>query len=394
MARAGKWLMAQNSRLRQQLLVPTSVLLSALAALGWPREAASHNPVTTTVTFNQDIAPLLERKCLQCHVDNGLAMPLTSWDQARPWAVAIKEEVLARRMPPWSAEHGYGAFTNDVGLTAREFDFLLSWIDGGVPRGDGDEPSHMDHSGHWMLGEPDAVAASPGGVTVEANRPAGFMRLLVDSGVDEDVWLRAVDYKPGDQRVAHAAFFSVVETGEYLGGWTPWTPTMELPDGLAFRLPAGSQIAVDVLDRGIGETIVDRPSLGLYFADSAPSMPVTNIVLEAADVSGAPVGRAAGRARARAEVVVPAETRLLSLRPDLEEEGASVEVKVRRPDGSIQILLWIRSFAPDWQTPYEFREPVVVPPGSSIIATAAFVTPPQRSRTPRFAVTLTAHQAR
>ena len=376
--------MVQGSR--HALLVPV-VTGALLLVAAWPREAASHNPVTTTVTFNREIAPLVERKCLSCHVEGGMAMSLTTWAEARPWAVAIKEEILARRMPPWQAEHGYGAFANDVGLTSREFDFLLSWIDGGVPRGDGDDPSPVDHSRHWMMGEPDAVAASPGGVTVEAGRPAGFMRLLVDTGLDRDVWLRAIDYKPGDRRVARAAFFSVAGTGQYLGGWTPWMSPAALPEGMAVRLPAGARIAVDVLDRGIGSTVVDRPSLGLYVAADAPPRPVTSLVLDAPATRPAPGGRV------RAELVVQTETTLLSLRPELGEAGAWVEVKARRPDGSIQVLLWIREFQPEWQTPYVFREPVVLPPGSAIVATAGFGGEPAGGRAPRFAVHLTAHQA-
>src|SRR5215211_4369845 len=123
------------------------------AALAWilaPRAAYPHNPTTTTVLFNREISTLLQRKCVQCHADGKLAMPLVTYDQARPWAESIKQEVLARRMPPWPAERGYGTFANDIGLTPREFEFLISWIDGGVPVGPGEAPALVDHGSHWM----------------------------------------------------------------------------------------------------------------------------------------------------------------------------------------------------------------------------------------------------
>jgi hypothetical protein len=64
-----------------------------------------------------------------------------TYGQVRPWAVAIKEEILRRRMPPWGAVKGFGEFRNDQGLSAEELEVLLSWIDGGVPEGaDGDLP--------------------------------------------------------------------------------------------------------------------------------------------------------------------------------------------------------------------------------------------------------------
>src|SRR5262249_16634683 len=91
---------------------PETSMKRGLAALGFgvvlawvllPRPAYSHNPTTTTVLFNREIATLLQRKCLQCHAEGKMAMPLTTYTQARPWAEAIKEETLARRMPPWPA---------------------------------------------------------------------------------------------------------------------------------------------------------------------------------------------------------------------------------------------------------------------------------------------------
>ena len=51
------------------------------------------------------------------NAEGKMAMPLGTYAQARPWAEAIKEETLARRMPPWPAERGYGTFANDIGLT-------------------------------------------------------------------------------------------------------------------------------------------------------------------------------------------------------------------------------------------------------------------------------------
>ena len=111
--------------------------VSVAIALLWPRDASPHLSVTTRLRFNKEIAPMINAKCAQCHAPDGMAMPLQTWDQTRPWAVAIKEEILSRHMPPWPAERGYGAFANDGALTSRELEFLVTWIDGGVPMGEG-----------------------------------------------------------------------------------------------------------------------------------------------------------------------------------------------------------------------------------------------------------------
>ena len=62
-------------------------------------------------------------------------MPLVKFDEARPWAVAIKEEVLNRRMPPWNAVKGFGEFKNDPSLTQEEISLIADWVEGGAPEG-------------------------------------------------------------------------------------------------------------------------------------------------------------------------------------------------------------------------------------------------------------------
>ena len=59
-----------------------------------------------------------------------------TYKEARPWAEAVKEEVLARRMPPWGAVKGFGDFRNDQALTPEQLELIVSWADGGVPEGE------------------------------------------------------------------------------------------------------------------------------------------------------------------------------------------------------------------------------------------------------------------
>ena len=65
-----------------------------------------------------------------------MAFSLMTYADARPWAVAIKEEILRRRMPPWGAIKGFGEFRNDTALTPEEMERIVSWTDGGVPEGE------------------------------------------------------------------------------------------------------------------------------------------------------------------------------------------------------------------------------------------------------------------
>ena len=359
----------------------TSVICIVAAWTLWPRAAYSHNPTTTTVLFNREIATLLQRKCVQCHAEGKLAMPLVTFAQARPWAEAIKEETLARRMPPWPAERGFGGFSNDIGLTPREFEFLISWIDGGVPEGPGEAPAFMDHGAHWMLGTPDVIVSPPAPTIIEGLSPPTFKRLIIETGLTHDVWVRGFDFKP-DSRVTRAAFLSVAGTDRYVGGWTPWQSSTELPAGVAFRIPARARIAVDVLYAGTTQTVTDSPSLGLYFASSAQPAAVSTSFLRPATSETGTSGRVT------AELRIPETRSLLSMRPDMQAGGRSLEIKLLRPDGSREVLLWVKQFRQDWQTPYVFAKPITLPAGSLLHATAYFDTAPPASGMAPFTVAL------
>ncbi|MGH9594389.1 MAG: hypothetical protein ACRD5L_14965, partial [Bryobacteraceae bacterium] len=98
--------------------------------------ARGHDIITTTITWDGDISRIVLAHCASCHHPGGMAFSLMSFAEARPWAVAIKEETQRRRMPPWGAVKGFGDFRNDTSLSLEEMERIISWTDGGVPEGD------------------------------------------------------------------------------------------------------------------------------------------------------------------------------------------------------------------------------------------------------------------
>jgi hypothetical protein len=95
-----------------------------------------HDAITTKITFDREIVRLVISHCASCHRDGGSAFSLMTYDQARPWAKAIGEEVLQRCMPPWGAVKGFGDFRNDKGLTEEQLELIVDWEEGGAPEGD------------------------------------------------------------------------------------------------------------------------------------------------------------------------------------------------------------------------------------------------------------------
>lgn len=97
----------------------------------------AHDVATTKLTWTREISRLVTQRCVGCHQPGGPApFSLQTYAEARPWAVAIKEEVLQRRMPPWPAAKGFGDFANDISLPQEEINRLAEWAEGGAPEGD------------------------------------------------------------------------------------------------------------------------------------------------------------------------------------------------------------------------------------------------------------------
>ncbi len=102
-----------------------------------PILAGAHEPITTKLTWTQEISRIVYKHCASCHHESGAApMSLVTYDEARPWAKAIRDEVAERRMPPWGAVKGFGQFRNDDSLADPEIEMLVLWVEGGAPKGD------------------------------------------------------------------------------------------------------------------------------------------------------------------------------------------------------------------------------------------------------------------
>src|SRR3984893_8088066 len=111
------------------------------------------------VTFTRDVAPILEKHCQGCHRP-GEAAPfsLLTYEQARPWAKAMKEDVRLKKMPPWFADPHYGKFSNDQSMAGKDVDAIAAWADAGAPEGDRkDMPPSLTFLEGGSIPKPDLV---------------------------------------------------------------------------------------------------------------------------------------------------------------------------------------------------------------------------------------------
>jgi len=154
------------------------------------------------VTFTKDVAPILQNRCQSCHRPDTFApMSLLTYEETRPWAKSIKQKVLAREMPPWYIDKNIGVqhFKNDVSLSDDEISTIVKWVDGGSPKGN---PADMprarifDDSDRWHFDQPDLIVTLPKDQLVPAEASDRWIDVLVDPGLTEDRYIKAIEVKP------------------------------------------------------------------------------------------------------------------------------------------------------------------------------------------------------
>ena len=251
-----------------------------------PRTGQAHGSITTTVLFDREIVSLLERRCVSCHNEGGLSFPLSTYEQTWVKRLSMRTEVLRRHMPPWAAVPGYGEFANDNGLTPRETQFLVSWVEGLGPRNAGSTFLNVPAGGQapapvrasaprrrLAAGRAGSGPRALESITVPPSPRPVVQRATIDLGLTEPQRIGAIEFLPGDRRRLRAAWFRVESTGQWLGSWTPWYGFAKLPQGVAFQLPAGARLSVELHYGAGAEPVTDVGRVGLFLARGASAPP-------------------------------------------------------------------------------------------------------------------------
>ena len=153
------------------------------------------------VTFARDVAPVLQRNCQGCHRP-GEAAPfsLLTYEQARPWAKAMKEAVVLKKMPPWFADPAYGKFSNDRSMAQKDAEMLATWADAGAPEGDPkDLPAPAKFEDGWSIPKPDAVITFPQPFDIPASGTIEYQYIVIPTGFTEDRWVETAEARPGNR---------------------------------------------------------------------------------------------------------------------------------------------------------------------------------------------------
>ena len=331
-----------------------------------------------SVTYAKEVSRILQNRCAKCH-HPGTAAPfsLLTFENARNWSETIKETVMQRRMPPWSADPRYGKFSNDLRMTKDEIDTLVAWIDNGAPLGDEkDMPPPTEFTDGWMIDKPDIVLKMPREYTVKATGTVAYKYFVTPTNFKEDVWVQAAEARPGNRSVVHhiIAFVRGPNSKEVrklpaVTGFAPGEEPMVWPVGVGFRIPAGAQIVWQLHYTPTGKVEKDRSEVGLVFCKQRPERHATgggafNFLFK--------IPPGAENHRVVSRKYFSRDTELLSLMPHMHVRGKDFLYKAHYPDGSEEILLSVPNYDFNWQHRYRFEKPHFIPKGTTIECVAHF----------------------
>ena len=361
-----------------------------------------------TPTFSKDVAPILYKNCSTCHRQGEIApMSLLTYENARPWARAIREQVALGNMPPWHASAPRGTFSNDRRLSDEDKDTLIRWADAGAPKGDPkDLPPAPKFVDGWEIGTPDAVISMPKEFDVPASGTVAYQFFEAPTNFTEDKWVQAIEVRPGTRSVVHHVLVFCREPGSrrssasfrpvgprvpgapqqdassHNGGardpgmpgsliatTAPGTNAMIYKPGTALLIKAGASFFFQVHYTSNGEAARDRTSVGLVFAKTPPQQEIRNSAFINA-MFVIPAG--AGDQTVESAIQFTEDVHITALFPHTHLRGKSWEYRLVYPDGRSEVVLSVPKYDFNWQTYYVFTKPLAVPSGSRLEATAHY----------------------
>jgi mono/diheme cytochrome c family protein len=349
--------------------------------------AAANKPATSKVTFTKDVAPILYKSCAECHRSGEIApMSLLTYQETRPWAKSIRERVIQRQMPPWSADPKYGHWANDPRLSQQEIDTIVAWVDSGSPKGDDkDLPPLPKFTDGWTIGKPDVVLEMQEEYTVPADGTVPYLYFSMPTNFTEDKWIQAMEIRPGNRSVVHHVIAYAQDPGvkdsspggegelrrgrTHLGGITPNKTGIHYGPDTARLIKKGSNIVFQMHYTTNGQVTKDRTKIGLVFAKGpGKKMLVTGNALNSRFVipPGDPNHEVKSSKTFDEDVVIT------SFMPHMHVRGKSFTYTAVYPDGRSEVLLNVPKYDFNWQLTYIPKQPIALPKGTRLDCVAYF----------------------
>jgi hypothetical protein len=357
-----------------------------------PGTAVAGGQAASAVTFAKDVAPILYKNCVECHRPSMFApMSLMTYEEARPWARAIKQRVVRKEMPPWTADAPAGMFKNDPRLSQRDIDTIAAWVDGGAVRGsDRDMPKAPQFAEGWTIGTPDAIFTMTEDFQIPAEGTIPYQYIRIPTNLTEGKWLQAIEFRPGNREAVHHIIGSAQPAGQDpnnertpgrvgLGGITPNKPGVVTEPGIARWLPPNSDIIMQMHYTTNGKATTDRTSVGVIYAKEPPKQVLGGGAVMTLNFQIPP---GADSHEVKGMSTLAQDTTLVAMMPHMHVRGKDMTYIAHYPDGRSETLLSVPKYDFNWQITYDLTQPKVLPKGTRIEVIAHFDNSPKNIYNP------------
>jgi hypothetical protein len=397
------------------LLAGQPVPSSSIAAKGCLINFTEQKPPTYTA----DVAPILKRHCIPCHSPGGVApWSMDNYQKVRGWGKMIREVVRIKRMPPWHADAYYARIRQDISLSPPDVRTLIDWVEQGFVRGEGDDPLESQDGSDPnldLLGEPDLVLTAAKAAVIPAAKGEQFIDLLVREPMSRDLWVKAIDLRPGNLKAVHhgnavalpprpqeasqkdAPLSSQDLTGtkereewfrrsgtpmeneRVLSGYSPGSGPSILPEGSGMFIPKGARLLFRMHYVPTGKPETDLPSLALYLHKEKPAHVVSVRTITNRNIKIPPGMK---DYRLSGSTVFKKPVTLTTLTPHMHYRGKSMKFTIEYPDGKSEIVLSVPQYKFRWQRQYHLEKPKVLPAGTRILVDAVYDNSAQNEDNP------------
>lgn len=370
------------------IAVASVALLTQAAGAQAPARAA-----TRQVTFTKDVAPILQRSCQHCHRPDSMApMSFLTYEDVRPWARSLRQKVTAREMPPWFIDRTVGItkFNDDPSLSDKEIQTIAAWVDGGAVKGDLADmppPRQFDDADAWHIGKPDIVVKSVQHAVPESGSD-WWGDYVVDTGLTEDRYLKAVETKPGRgaKKVVHHAVTYLMqdegetdligrgqtrtggESGGFLNEYAVGKNGDVFPEGTGRLVKAGAKIRFNMHYHPVGEATTDQTEVALVFYPKGYKPKYYIQASHTGDFEDLDLPAGMDNIRSDGYTRLTQNSRITSFQPHLHNRGKAQCIEAIYPDGKVEQLSCVNNYQFGWHVVYNYADDVqpLLPAGTML----------------------------
>lgn len=240
-------------------------------------------------------------------------------------------------------------------------------------------------------GEPDHIVEVPS-FTVPATGVIDYINSVIPSEFEDDRWVKAVQFIPGDKRVLHHLLSYVVDDTtnqegeideavndprrEFLEGYAPGKEyATEYPENTGVFLPSDSAIRMSIHYTSFGQEVVDNTRIGLWFYDENETPEYeyhTYSVSPGNRTNNIQIPAGARDHEMAATHVFDKDIVLHGFRAHMHYRGKSMSARVIYPDNTQEEIINVPNYNFAWQPTYRTDQPMTLPAGSRVVVEGAF----------------------